>query len=88
MHDEVLPAIETFLVRTGMADSTFGRKATGDWRLLRELRGDEGQRPRRLYPETRAKIRDFMSAHDREQAQAAALSQERGNDGSRVVACS
>lgn len=46
-----------------MAESTFGREALGDWRLIPEMRGDGGRRPRRLWPETEQKVRDFMAAY-------------------------
>lgn len=65
----ILADIEAFISRHGMAESTFGREALGDWRLIQELRGNNGRRPRRLWPETEAKVRDFMETY---RAQAAA----------------
>lgn len=56
----ILDEIEAFIARHGMAESTFGREALGDWRLIPELRGDGGRRKRRLWPETEAKVRSFM----------------------------
>lgn len=62
MHTtSLLAEIEAFVAKHGMAESTFGREALGDWRLLRELRGSPRRRPRRLWPETEAKVREFMS---------------------------
>jgi len=61
----ILAEIEGFIARHDMAESTFGREALGDWRLIAELRGCENRRPRRLWPETEAKIRDFMASYER-----------------------
>lgn len=60
----ILAVIEAFVAEHQMAESTFGREALGDWRLIPELRGDGGRRPRRLWPETEAKVRDFMAAYE------------------------
>ena len=51
----ILADIDAFLEAHGMTESTFGRKAAKDWRLIKELR--EG---RRLWPETESKVRNFM----------------------------
>lgn len=59
----ILAEIEAFVARHEMAESTFGREALGDWRLIQELRGAQGRRPRRLWPETEAKVREFMSSY-------------------------
>lgn len=56
----ILREISAFISTHEMAESTFGREATGDWKLIRELRGEGRSRPRRLWPETEAKIRHFM----------------------------
>ena len=61
--DPILIEIEAFIERTGMAESTFGRLALGDWRLIEELRGRNGKRPRRLWGETQAKLRLFMASY-------------------------
>lgn len=64
MHgNNILTEIEAFIQRTEMAESTFGREALGDWRLIDELRGRGTRRPRRLWPETEKKVRDFMAAY-------------------------
>lgn len=55
----------------GMAESTFGREALGDWRLIDDLRGRNRDRPRRLWPETEEKIRAFMVRYALEQERAA-----------------
>lgn len=49
-----------------MAESTFGRKALGDWRLIDELRGKNREKPRRLWPDTERKILNFMAGYRRE----------------------
>jgi hypothetical protein len=54
----LLTDINTFVERTGMAESAFGRSAVNDWKFIRSLR--EG---RRVWPETEAKVRAFMSDH-------------------------
>lgn len=59
----ILQDIEAFISQHEMAESTFGREALGDWRLIPELRGDNGRRPRRLWPETEAKVRQFMDTY-------------------------
>ena len=42
-----------------MAESTFGRGALNDWKLVGQLRSGK----RRLWPETEAKVRGFMAAY-------------------------
>lgn len=68
MQSTILSEIEAFVQAQGMAESTFGRKALGDWRLIPELRGDNGRRPRRLWPETEKAIRHFMASYRPDQA--------------------
>lgn len=63
MQSTILSEIEAFCKRTGMAESTFGRKVMGDWRLIDELRGKNRARPRRLWPETEAQIRHFIAGY-------------------------
>jgi len=64
----ILDEIEAFIADHKMAESTFGREALGDWRLIDELRGKGRAKPRRLWPETEAKVRDFMARYVREAA--------------------
>ncbi|WP_016744354.1 hypothetical protein [Rhizorhabdus wittichii] len=66
----ILSDIERFIAQHGIAESTFGREALGDWRLIPELRGDGGRRKRRLWPETEAKVREFMATYRAKQAAA------------------
>jgi hypothetical protein len=63
--ETLLTDIEAFIAHHGMAESTFGREALGDWRLIAELRGEGRARPRRLWPETEAKVRQFMASYQR-----------------------
>ena len=59
----ILNEISAFIKTHEMAESTFGREAAGDWKLIRELRGEGRSRPRRLWPDTEAKIRHFMATY-------------------------
>lgn len=63
MQTDLLSDIEAFVAKHGMAESTFGREALGDWRLIDELRGKKRARPRRLWPETEDKVRQFMASY-------------------------
>lgn len=63
MEQTLLTDIEAFIARHEMAESTFGREALGDWRLIAEMRGEGRSRPRRIWPETEAKIRKFMGEY-------------------------
>lgn len=51
----LLPEIEKFLRETGIAETTFGQRATGDWKLLERLRDGGDVRTR-----TADKIRAWM----------------------------
>ena len=62
-QQSILIEIEAFLEHHQVAESTFGREALGDWRLVQELRGTGKRRARRLWPETEAKIREFMASY-------------------------
>lgn len=68
MQNTILSDIEAFIAAHGMAESTFGREALGDWRLISEMRGTERRKGRRLWPETEAKVRRFMASYQTEQA--------------------
>lgn len=63
MQSTLLSEIEAFVATHKMAESTFGREALGDWRFIAELRGDNGRRQRRIWPETEAKVRHFMATY-------------------------
>lgn len=54
-QNTLLNEIEAFLSETGMGDSYFGKKATGNSELVARLRDG-----RRVWPETEAKVRSFI----------------------------
>lgn len=54
---QLLEQVESYLARTEMPPSTFGRMAVGDPRFVRDLR--LGRRPRR---ETRARVYTYISS--------------------------
>jgi hypothetical protein len=56
----ILAEIEKFCATHQLAESTFGRLAVGDWKFIKELRGEGRDRPRRLWPDTEQRVRDFM----------------------------
>ncbi len=58
LMEKILSDIEAFLATHGIAPTRFGDEALGDRHLVRQLR--EG---RRLWPETEAKVRKFMSEY-------------------------
>ena len=68
MEQNLLIEIEKFVADHQMAESTFGREVMGDWRLIDDLRGKNRSKPRRIWPETEAKIRDWMREYDRKAA--------------------
>lgn len=59
-NQPLLQAVEEFLADVQMADSAFGRMVVNDWAFVRDLRNG-----RRLWPETEAKVRDFMAGYER-----------------------
>jgi hypothetical protein len=59
----LLRDIDRFVEAHGMSPITFGRKAVGDPHFVRDLRGSEERKPRRVWPETEAKVRRFMATH-------------------------
>ena len=59
----LLQDIEAFIATHGMSESQFGVMALNDKNLIPQLRGDNGKRPRRLWPETEAKVRHEMARY-------------------------
>ena len=57
-EEELLVQIERFRIRTGMAETTFGRGAVSDPNLISGLRSG-----RELRRGTLAKVRSFMAKH-------------------------
>jgi hypothetical protein len=72
MTHPILTEIDAFLATYEMAESTFGRQAVGDWKFVKQLRGDGRHSPRRLWPETEQKVRHFMATYRPEAQQDAA----------------
>ena len=56
LNAPIIAAIETFIAKHGMAESTFGRHTVKDWRLLRDLRNGRELRHRTL-----TRINQFMA---------------------------
>lgn len=46
-----------------MSESQFGVLVLNDKNLVPQLRGEGGKRPRRLWPETEAKVRNRMATY-------------------------
>lgn len=57
----IIADIERFLAETGMKESTFGRGAVKDWKLIGDIR-----KGRRLWPDTETRIRSFMDSYARQ----------------------
>jgi hypothetical protein len=58
----LLSDVLAFIDTHSMSESTFGRLAVNDWAFVRDLRGEKS-RPRRVWPETEAKVRRFMATY-------------------------
>lgn len=56
IREQLTHEVDSFLVRHGVAASTFGRQAIGDWRLVRRLRAGEDIRV-----STVERVRQFMA---------------------------
>lgn len=59
----ILSDIEAFLEAHKMTEAKFGALAVNDWKFVRDLRGEDRKAPRRLWPETEAKVRRFMATY-------------------------
>lgn len=55
--------IDAFIAAHSITERQFGELALNDKNLVPQMRGDRGGRPRRLWPETEAAIRRFMSTY-------------------------
>lgn len=64
--DELLAQVESFLGRTGMKPSRFGRETMSDGSLVQHLRAG-----RSLSLRNAAKLMDFMSSHEKQSDRAA-----------------
>jgi hypothetical protein len=56
-NQDILKDVDGFLEKTGMAESTLGRKALNDGKAITRLRAGK-----RMWPETIDKLREFMTA--------------------------
>lgn len=63
-NERILKSVEKFLAKNDMAPTTFGRKALNDPHFVSDLRDEK----RRVWPETAAKLKEFMSSYRREAA--------------------
>ena len=61
--ENIIHEIDAFIAATGMRESTFGRLAVSDGKLIGDLRGRDGAKPRELRRATEDKIRHFMETH-------------------------
>lgn len=68
----LLSEIELFISTHGITERKFGEDALNDKNFVRQLRGENGNRPRRLYPETESKVRRFMATYRPDATQDAA----------------
>lgn len=59
----IIADIDAFIQVHGLSESQFGTLALNDKNLIAQLRGDGRSRPRRLWPETEARVRRFMATY-------------------------
>lgn len=64
----LLQDIEAFCQVHELSESQFGIMALNDKNLIPQLKGEGGKRPRRLWPETEAKVRRTMATYLPERA--------------------
>jgi|APCry1669192522_1035417.scaffolds.fasta_scaffold00745_4 hypothetical protein len=60
-HESFLAEIESFLTRSGMSASAFGRAAVGDPNLVGDLRGGEGKEQRMPSLRLVERVHKFMA---------------------------
>ncbi|MHB9879123.1 hypothetical protein ACSMXM_05615 [Pacificimonas sp. ICDLI1SI03] len=60
---KLIDAVEEFLQAHELSPVTFGREVLNDPHFVRDLRGEGRSRPRRVWPETEEKVRDFMAKY-------------------------
>lgn len=70
MSIPLLAEIAAFIKKHELSESQFGVMALNDKNLVRDMRGDTGKRPRRLWPETEAEVRRNMADYAASQAPA------------------
>lgn len=59
----LLTDILQFCADHDMAETRFGDLALNDKPFVSQLRGDGDKAPRRVWPETEQKVRDFMAVY-------------------------
>jgi hypothetical protein len=59
-NSDIRADVEAFLAETNMSQTAFGKAALKDPRLVHGLR-----KGRRLWPETEARVREFMASRSR-----------------------
>lgn len=64
----LLEDIAAFIATHDLSESQFGVLALGDKNFIPDIRGDKRPRPRRIWPETEAKVRRFMVTYLAERA--------------------
>lgn len=58
----LLDDIAMFIADHGLSERRFGELALNDKNFVPDIRGDKGT-PRRIWPETEAKVRRFMATY-------------------------
>lgn len=71
MVDPLLTEIEAFCEAHGLSEAKFGVLALKDWKFVRELRGENRAKPRRIWPTTADEVRKFMVTYRPEPKKAA-----------------
>jgi hypothetical protein len=69
--EKLLEEIATFRERHGLSEWQFGELALNDRHFIRQVRGEDGKRPRRVWPETEKRVTDFMAEYEARQQAAA-----------------
>lgn len=69
--EKLLEDIAAFRERHGLSEWQFGELALNDRHFIRQVRGDGGNRPRRVWPETEKRVVDFMREYETRQKAAA-----------------
>jgi hypothetical protein len=63
----LLSDIELFMETHSLSATRFGELALGDRHFVRQLRGSDEKPPRRVWPETEARVRQFMVTYKPQQ---------------------
>ncbi len=64
----LLADITAFCATHDLKEHQFGVLALNDKNFIPQVRGDGDKRPRRVWPETEAKVRNFMATYKAERA--------------------